>query len=438
MLVNYIFERTREQPSYASSVNAAATAVELATAASPLSRLSVAPGQNELFVDVVEKISATFVTSSATQGQHSRGRLAAAKLLHAELDGTIWMKSYLQGRPEVRCVFDKMLLVGEQPEADTEAEAEGENGAAAAAAAAAAPMGVIVDDTVFHDCVQVGSSGSEPGAELASLRVLRVRPPPAEDIAAMRYRVSMDAGGDVAPPSPSSSASSMMGPGYGTGNIRLPFVVSTSTRSAAAVPAPGDMAVTAAGAGAGGRTIEAEVHLDAVFPDEHDAEDVCVRVLLPRAAVSCLCRVDNAQRRGSLSGVDVEGERAYVGDAVPASVGPSSRPERGATGGAGESALQAVYWRMASVRGGSHCVMRLTIQVQAHRSIGSGGEEPAAAAHESAGLGPISLLFDLPMLQCSRVVLKHVRVYDSGKANEAAHRWLRYMSQSASFECRPG
>ena len=32
--------------------------------------------------------------------------------------------------------------------------------------------------------------------------------------------------------------------------------------------------------------------------------------------------------------------------------------------------------------------------------------------------------------------LKHVRVYDGGKAGLAAHRWLRYMSQSGSYLCR--
>eukprot|EP01045_Picozoa_sp_COSAG04_P018733 COSAG04_NODE_1756_length_5675_cov_3.546449_2_plen_39_part_00 len=32
--------------------------------------------------------------------------------------------------------------------------------------------------------------------------------------------------------------------------------------------------------------------------------------------------------------------------------------------------------------------------------------------------------------------LKHVRVYDGGKADLAAHRWLRYMSQSGSYLCR--
>ena len=344
-LANHVFERTKERSSYSS------TAAELATAATPFSKLSVAEGQNELFVDVVEQLSAMFVTDGG-----SGAELSAAKLLHAELDGTVWMKSYLQGRPEVRCVFDKMLLIGEQPdEEESSISAEG----------------VVVDDTVFHDCVQVGSSGGAPGAELSSLRVLRIRPPPAEEIPAMRYRVSMDGNNDAS-----------------GGTIRLPFVVSTRVL-------PGD---------AGG-VRNVEVHLDAVFPDEHDAEDVCVRVLLPRGAVTCVCSANNA--RGG-----IEGERACVGDAG---------------GGGGD---KAVFWRMESIQGGAHCVLRIAVRTGAATRGGNDDDEEVSA------VGPISLLFDLPMLQCSRVALKHVRVYDGAKANESAHRWLRYVSSSSNFSVR--
>lgn len=158
---------------------------------------------------------------------------------------------------------------------------------------------------------------------------------------------------------------------------------------------------------------QAEVRLDAVFPEEHDAEEVCVRVLLPAGAVSCTCHAYNARRAGG----GVEGESACIGDA--------SVPSACARSGGG--ATKAAFWRMSSVRGGARCVMRLTVGVPRDGAEGL----PSA-------IGPISLQFDLPMLQCSRVVLKHVRVYDNGKANETAHRWLRYASQSASFECRPG
>jgi hypothetical protein len=338
-------------------------------------------------VDVVETLSAKL----ATVGQSGGGsEWSSATLLHADVDGTIWLKSYLQGRPEVRCVFDKMLLVGDQPEEDLEDELGPDEGETPATA-----KGVIVDDTVFHSCVQVGSSGSEPGADLMSLRVLRVRPPPAEDIAAMRYRVSAD--GD----------SGDTGDQQKAGNIRLPFVVSTRF-----VPLPDKQ-----GAKAGDiRLFQAEVRLDAVFPDEHDAEEVCVRVCLPPSAVSCTCHADNAQRAGG----GVEGESACIGDAsVPSACARS--------GGGGGDGTKAAFWRMSSVRGGARCVMRLTVGVPR-----DGAEDLPSA------IGPISLQFDLPMLQCSRVVLKHVRVYDNGKANETAHRWLRYASQSASFECRPG
>jgi hypothetical protein len=206
----------------------------------------------------------------------------------------------------------------------------------------------------------------------------------------MRYRVSADG----------ASADGASGERQQTGNIRLPFLVSTRL-------------VQQSKAAGGNRSVQAEVRLDAVFPDEHDAEDVCVRVLLPKSTVSCTCHVNNALRGEG----DVEGESACVGDAsVPS-----------ACDGSDGDGTKAAFWRMASVRGGARCVMKLTI------GLPRAGEEDLPSP-----IGPISLQFDLPMLQCSSVALKHIRVYDNGKANEAAHRWLRYASHSASFECQPG
>ena len=79
----------------------------------------------------------------------------------------------------------------------------------------------------------------------------------------------------------------------------------------------------------------------------------------------------------------------------------------------------------------------------------------ASAAVE---IGPLALDFSLPMLQvlphphllvdllqilyeyacaqCSKVAIRHVRLYDGGKTNASAHRWLRYLSQSDNYSWR--
>ena len=95
-LLEHVFEASRDVVAHQGIV----------TQASTRSKLSAADGQNEVFVDVFEQVSATF---SAILD-------AGAELLHAELEGEIRMKSYLRGRhPEVRIVFNRELLIGEQP-----------------------------------------------------------------------------------------------------------------------------------------------------------------------------------------------------------------------------------------------------------------------------------------------------------------------------------
>ena len=296
-LVNYVFGSTREKPPTAANW--------VATAASPMSKLTVAAEQNELFVDVVEQISATF---EAARGGEA---YAAAVLQHAELDGTIWLKSYLQGRPEVRFVFDKELLIGEQALLDGEDDEQEDDDEEEELADET--NGIPVDDAVFHDCVFPA-----PAAELTSLRVLRVRPPPALEIAAMRYRVALDR--------PSALSDEQQ-----AARIRLPFAIATK---ATMRPLDGGEADEA-------RVLDASICLDAVFPDEHDAEDVCIRIMLPRAATGCDVRADNM--RGPTG---VEGERTSVG---PADV----------TAGDAQRGGQAVFWRMASVRGPSKTILRM-------------------------------------------------------------------------------
>ena len=65
-------------------------------------------------------------------------------------------------------------------------------------------------------------------------------------------------------------------------------------------------------------------------------------------------------------------------------------------------------------------MMRLHLQ-----QVGKGSDQ-GLVRECVPSMGPLELQFNVPMLQCSRVELKHVRVYDGGKSNEDAYRWLRY------------
>ncbi|KAJ8762250.1 hypothetical protein K2173_007406 [Erythroxylum novogranatense] len=88
--------------------------------------VSKEPGRKteEIFVDVIEKISVTFSSSGY--------------ILSSEIDGTIQMKSYLGGNPEIRLALNNDLSVGR----DYSASRSG---------------GVILDDCNFHELVHLHS-----------------------------------------------------------------------------------------------------------------------------------------------------------------------------------------------------------------------------------------------------------------------------------------
>jgi AP-2 complex subunit mu-1 len=112
--------------------------------------------RNEIFVDVVEKVSVLVS--------------AAGKILDASVNGNILMKVYLSGMPECKVGFNDKVTV----------EAEGATGTSVRAGSA-----IEVDDMVFHQCVKL--------TNFANDRAISFIPPDGE-FELMRYRKTENIG----------------------------------------------------------------------------------------------------------------------------------------------------------------------------------------------------------------------------------------------------
>eukprot|EP01013_Petalomonas_cantuscygni_P039281 TRINITY_DN70663_c0_g1_i1.p1 TRINITY_DN70663_c0_g1~~TRINITY_DN70663_c0_g1_i1.p1 ORF type:complete len:456 (+),score=119.77 TRINITY_DN70663_c0_g1_i1:136-1503(+) len=100
--------------------------------------------KNEIFVDILEKINAAFD--------------GTGRLITSEVDGSLIMKSFLAGSPDLKLGLNEDLTVG-----------RGTRG------------GVVLDDCNFHECVNY--------AEFETDRTLRFRPPDGEFVV-MNYRIT--------------------------------------------------------------------------------------------------------------------------------------------------------------------------------------------------------------------------------------------------------
>ncbi|KAJ8479411.1 hypothetical protein OPV22_023138 [Ensete ventricosum] len=112
--------------------------------------------REEIFVDIIEKISVTFSSSGY--------------ILTSEIDGTIQMKSYLTGSPEIRLALNEDLSIGRNSSSvyDYRSSAGG---------------AVILDDCNFHESVRLDSFDVD--------RTLSLIPPDGE-FAAMNYRTTQE------------------------------------------------------------------------------------------------------------------------------------------------------------------------------------------------------------------------------------------------------
>lgn len=111
--------------------------------------------REEIFVDIIEKISITFSSSGY--------------ILTSEIDGTIQMKSYLTGNPEIRLALNDDLSIGR-----SEGPISGYRSSSGSGA-------VVLDDCNFHESVRLDSFETN--------RTLSLIPPDGE-FPVMNYRMT--------------------------------------------------------------------------------------------------------------------------------------------------------------------------------------------------------------------------------------------------------
>lgn len=101
--------------------------------------------KNEIFVDIFEKLTVLFNSNGA--------------VVNSSIDGSIQMKSYLAGNPELRLALNEDLVIGKG------------NGYGA----------VVLDDCIFHECVRLD--------EFDTTRTLHFIPPEGE-FTVLNYRIN--------------------------------------------------------------------------------------------------------------------------------------------------------------------------------------------------------------------------------------------------------
>lgn len=113
--------------------------------------------REEIFVDIIEKISVTFSSSGY--------------ILTSEIDGTIQMKSYLTGNPEIRLALNEDLTIGRNGNSIYDYRSSAGAGT------------VILDDCNFHESVHLESFDLD--------RTLTLVPPDGE-FSVMNYRMTQE------------------------------------------------------------------------------------------------------------------------------------------------------------------------------------------------------------------------------------------------------
>ncbi|PON63481.1 Clathrin adaptor, mu subunit [Parasponia andersonii] len=113
--------------------------------------------REEIFVDIIEKISITFSSSGY--------------ILTSEIDGTIQMKSYLTGNPEIRLALNDDLSIGRGGQSVYDYRSSIGSGV------------VILDDCNFHESVRLDSFEADKTLALV---------PPDGEFPVMNYRMTQE------------------------------------------------------------------------------------------------------------------------------------------------------------------------------------------------------------------------------------------------------
>jgi AP-4 complex subunit mu-1 len=290
------------------------TSVDASAVRKPVG-VGTAKGQNEVFLDVLERITVTWDNTGDSP-----------TVLNSEINGSILLKSYLQGAPEIQLALNEDLVIGSKQQVGY-----GRVG---------------LDDVNFHESCRMDQFERE--------RVLLINPPDGE-VTLMNYRIA----DNFQPP-------------YKI----FPFIDEQSANR-----------------------IEVTIRLKAEYHDPHFGSNVCARIPLPEKVGSVSAQLP----------VDAVGETTeYKG------------PEK------------CMYWFIKKFPGigdksgvAPEHSMRIKIVLDSKADISACSRE----------IGPISLLFEIPMFNCSGMAVKYLRVNEAGRDTKP-NRWVRYITQSSSYTCR--
>lgn len=140
-----------QAPSLSSTLMSNVTSKTKASTASniPITMKNARGGnnKNEIYVDIIEKLTVLFNASGV--------------VLNSSIDGSIQMKSFLSGNPELRLALNEDLVIGK----------------------GSAYGSVVLDDCIFHECVHLD--------EFETSRTLHFLPPDGE-FALLSYRITAD------------------------------------------------------------------------------------------------------------------------------------------------------------------------------------------------------------------------------------------------------
>ena len=139
------------KPSMTSVMGTIGSGTKSANAANvPITMMNTRGGanKNEIYVDIVERLTILFSNTGY--------------VVNSSIDGSIMMKSFLSGNPELRLALNEDLVIG---------KGNGSYGS------------VVLDDCNFHECVHLD--------EFESSRTLHFLPPDGE-FAVLNYRITAD------------------------------------------------------------------------------------------------------------------------------------------------------------------------------------------------------------------------------------------------------
>eukprot|EP00297_Palpitomonas_bilix_P008405 CAMPEP_0113880030 /NCGR_PEP_ID=MMETSP0780_2-20120614/7560_1 /TAXON_ID=652834 /ORGANISM="Palpitomonas bilix" /LENGTH=447 /DNA_ID=CAMNT_0000866663 /DNA_START=181 /DNA_END=1524 /DNA_ORIENTATION=+ /assembly_acc=CAM_ASM_000599 len=259
--------------------------------------------KEEIFIDVLERLSVTF---------NSAGGVVAS-----QISGSIQLKSYLSGNPELILALNDDLVIGRGTGYGS----------------------VVLDDVNFHECVR-----EEHFARDRSLLFF----PPDGEFVLMNYRISSD----FAPP------------------IRIfPFIEQT-----------------------GDGQLDVVVKVRAEIPEQNYGINTVISIPVPKSTASVSC------------------------DLGAGTVGESAEFNR---------KQNVVEWKVKKFQGHTEHVLRAKVVLQRDAQMSRAKRE----------VGPVSMKFEIPMINASRLQVKFLRFADQGK-NYHPHRWVRYITQTDSYVAR--